>query len=496
MIEIKIFKNIINNFRNMCLGFYKKEIKILPKHRLDNRIKIIHYNPELNAEIVPGTEDLFDLIHKIITTPRELKNIFRRTWRAWESLHGEIDFDDLLVCNVIRYSNPRAFNFILINIEKLRRGDSKDQIDELINDKKEPSFIQKIWEEYFDIEKWKTSNIYKLIEFLFPLIGDNYDEFYERSNQRVQYDEFTDYWRRLLLEELEPRIIRDQEVLTLVEKIKTNKFNSQFRRKAIHNQLYNSETFSQKFEQFATNKLDSKQIRLLSSNLFRTILKSERFKARTFDTNGFMELSVISNGIKHLKEEYENWFLLEMKKALPISILFARGLFSEWHLYSDHRSKNWEEENKSISVRTINIAKKVYDKPAKLIKALNDEYPTTLKYFIDDISMFEKQRVIEYKQWQWLGKLLLESIQKNHRITPFVTNLIFDIISQSPRKPYKYEFSYNEKHANGIFGNGIKNILEIISNSYNYTTYNTEKDRQFMEYYIKKSNDILKQLKT
>ena len=50
----------------------------------------------------------------------------RHTADAWEKLHGEVAFDELLVANVLRFDAPEAFNFLLRRVDTLRSSRARD----------------------------------------------------------------------------------------------------------------------------------------------------------------------------------------------------------------------------------------------------------------------------------------------------------------------------------------------------------------------------------
>jgi len=50
----------------------------------------------------------------LLNTPRALRHVLGRTYIAWlDSLHGEIDWDDLFILNILRHTTPECFAFLL-----------------------------------------------------------------------------------------------------------------------------------------------------------------------------------------------------------------------------------------------------------------------------------------------------------------------------------------------------------------------------------------------
>src|SRR5262249_2681761 len=56
----------------------------------------------------------------ICRTPRTLKQALRATYETWCILTGEIDFDDLMVANILRYAEPDAFAALQAHVIHLR----------------------------------------------------------------------------------------------------------------------------------------------------------------------------------------------------------------------------------------------------------------------------------------------------------------------------------------------------------------------------------------
>lgn len=93
-----------------------------------------------------------DHIMRLVKTPRLLKTILRRTAHSWERLHGEIDFDDLLVANVIRFAAPEAYDFLLENYREIRGLER----DGLLKDKdKRKERLQAKWSRVTNAANWK-----------------------------------------------------------------------------------------------------------------------------------------------------------------------------------------------------------------------------------------------------------------------------------------------------------------------------------------------------
>ncbi|MGR2665504.1 P-loop NTPase fold protein [Vibrio campbellii] len=64
------------------------------------------------------TKKTYDAILSYINNPREAKYCLRHIYEAWNTgLCGEVNFDQLLILNVLKYNEPLAFDFLLVNSE-------------------------------------------------------------------------------------------------------------------------------------------------------------------------------------------------------------------------------------------------------------------------------------------------------------------------------------------------------------------------------------------
>jgi hypothetical protein len=65
-------------------------------------------------------------ICKLLTNPRSLKSTLRQALHSWSRLHGEVSFDHLLICTVIRAVAPEALDFLVSHRHALTARDRVD----------------------------------------------------------------------------------------------------------------------------------------------------------------------------------------------------------------------------------------------------------------------------------------------------------------------------------------------------------------------------------
>jgi hypothetical protein len=94
-------------------------------------------------------------IKHYLSNPRTLKYCLRATHSAWAKIHGEVNFDDLLCLNIIKHTEPQAFDFIIRNIRHLNKKNEHENIGKLFENEIQDGIFK------------NKNNLIKLINFLF-----------------------------------------------------------------------------------------------------------------------------------------------------------------------------------------------------------------------------------------------------------------------------------------------------------------------------------------
>ena len=151
MISSKDFEQTIIDFRTECLQRFPGDFYTLRQEERDKRLGLPS-SREISYLLAGEINGPIDHIMRLVKTPRLLKTILRRTAHSWERLHGEIDFDDLLVANVIRFAAPEAYDFLLENYREIRGLER----DGLLKDKdKRKERLQAKWSRVTNAANWK-----------------------------------------------------------------------------------------------------------------------------------------------------------------------------------------------------------------------------------------------------------------------------------------------------------------------------------------------------
>ena len=148
----------------------------------------------------------------LLQTPRELKHMMRRVNRIWSNLHSEAELDHIVILSALRHGAPRAYKFLLANIDAAR-GDPME-VGTIVET------VKKDWEKLIsDLPNGPA--VQRLVNVLglrqltsAPPLGGT------PSRQGVHIQGPVDYFACIAAEELGPNEPRDQEALQHIEQWK------------------------------------------------------------------------------------------------------------------------------------------------------------------------------------------------------------------------------------------------------------------------------------
>ncbi len=109
---------IIDIVRNHCLNSFP------------NDIHPVYYGNKLATQVDNGfgirslhlalDKSWYSALIELLSTPRHLKRTLRRTINTWSRLHGEVDFDELLMVTALRETATPAFSYLTRHYKDIR----------------------------------------------------------------------------------------------------------------------------------------------------------------------------------------------------------------------------------------------------------------------------------------------------------------------------------------------------------------------------------------
>ncbi|MHC4113085.1 MAG: P-loop NTPase fold protein [Planctomycetota bacterium] len=462
---------ICKTFRDYCLGMLNTNVRgILYGDKEDQ----IGWDRSYIAEYIAQYEDYLkkpiDYLLKILINPRVTKAALRRTLQTWQNLYGEIDFDDLLMTNILRSGATEAFIFVNENINMIRSlssnvsgsSEAKKRCD------KNRAGLQEELKKATENVKWDFESTNELINYLFPGWDDsmsnrNITSIESLKNpQKVYNSEPTDYWGRLCREQVAIDEIRDQEVINSLTMWKVGKEEKIFRGLKPLDAILNNKDFFNKAMQFKM-LLDGNKVRCLSEKQFELTLQEYGNKTNQENCTGFDELwqLELASPVVH----HGTWIQYEICKALKTSLLFAMDLY---HYY--WKQTPFWNMSKLTPVQLIDSvvaeAKKTYEnKPEVLIKVLNSKDMWNIRNFAQTF-IFEREGEEDHRkrQWSWLSNVILKAAEMNpQKIVPQIVPLVVQCDQKPTRNGWEYNCVFLKGQADILFKETMSELMSLLN---------------------------------
>jgi KAP family P-loop domain len=383
--------------------------------RLPYELFGIEYNPPANAAI------------SLMRTPRTLKHALRHTLTAWKKLHGEIDFDDLLITNVLKHGAPEAFDFLLnsINVLRSRPPEGLGTIYSQKEEDKRRERVQIAWDDATVDAEWDWRAARSLIIFLLPNAAKHLKDTEptpgEQRLQGIQHVAQIDYWQRLLAGELAPGEISDQETLRAIarwvrEPVATS---------SLVQRMLSEEKFAGVWYHFGSAVPENMFLRL-ADQVFEAVLQRDGARA-SMDHAGVQ--AITSRAGNHRRDDDANreWLISRLRGVLPRSLDFCNGLYYWWT--SPHKSFVSLADRQRIREAVVSEAQRAFiANPKAVLNAITEEIPYSiyqLVFVADGESMPSVLR--DPAEWQWFAPVLLAAAALDqNRMIPQLARLVMD----------------------------------------------------------------------
>ena len=391
--------------------------------------------------------DELDAVTLIIDNPRNLKHVLRRTNHAWQTLHGEIEFDHLFVANVFRIAIPEVFNFIHEHLSDIQwldlqsvEGTKKQQVREKLQ--KELSELINNARMYDSVEK--------LIRFVFPYwrpVSGSYGVIQGFSDTKP-----TDYWNRMIREKLDDGEVSDQAVAKAIAEWKQNKDLSVYEDLALAHAVITYPKLPAKIVQFG-ELLDGQDVHVLLSQLFEY----------AFQVKGIRSMYV--SGVKELKQLIQEkefsghgqWLIDEVSKLFPINLSLANSVFLDFWGMAD------ASEGQRVCNALLKNAKIIYTDKEVFIKAIGTHSSSVMEFVGRLDSAYKNYSGTAYNpgEWRWLADLLLDTVKKHSLI---IIPQILEFAVYKEVEPSDKPWIFNSEYIKTLFQERQREVMLLLSN--------------------------------
>jgi hypothetical protein len=436
-IESRLVWPVVSALRASCLDVARERGDLLTAH--DDSLR--QFEPEQEFRWVffgKSNPPVALALSKVMGNPRTLKQALRHTWLAWQRLHGEVDLDDLLICNVIRARSPDAFDFLIGFYGSLGH-------DSIEDDRRKE--ITEAWTERVrDCSQSDRDLLWSLVVYLFPPVG-TLPVF---RTPRLQGVHEQIYWERVVSGYVsEP--IRDQAVLGDVALWKQGDAGSTLARA-----LASDSVFAATFERLNERRLRDEfrltrdELCRLASQVLEMGLQIHRADAAESTLPGFITLW--GRVSQHQRTDvYWTWLWEEIQKALPQSMALGNDLEYAWGSSSPPNQLPSLDEAIELRMQMIAWSRQHFS-GGLLARSLGRTELYALYHFVRHTHI-DYGPAFEAQHWRWLVPILIHAMEiASDVVTPQVCLFV--------SRPSRHVMSYGEGRPKQVVSHGLD--LELI----------------------------------
>ncbi|QDT55508.1 hypothetical protein Pan44_35520 [Caulifigura coniformis] len=412
--------------------------------------------------LIPKYDSIERRLLMLLRTPRNLKHTIERSADLWESLHGEVDFDELLCVSALHVAAPSALDFIIRNIDDFRktasRIESQDRSDGAIN---APWYDR--WQEVVPKADFDVDSVTTIIDYLLPgmvtsKIARSYGSPGPQALCRVKP---TDYFRRIMEGEVPADELTDQEVLRLIEEARKGGSLT-----TLADKMVSSFAFIAKWEQFADRFPRDRLLELISLTLKEAVTPA-LFKRQPGSEAWLVPLRATYRCKPMPADQYVDWMWREMEKALPKNIGLANSIYDQFAL-GEPRLIEWDQREycrDRLRERVYAWCKEHWPKltPAEFAKAVDGPAGSRgwelCQLMFPGSSRGFKVKHSERSDWAWAGPLIqAAAVACPDIMIRQVANLVFKQV-QFTVGPV------DGKSLRALFGENGRNVVKWIADN-------------------------------
>lgn len=490
--------------RKQCIAFRKIRLDAYANEDIDclsGEVRDARFGITAND----GSAFQYDYEHRgaiyyvatLLNNPRLLKKVFQKVSRAHDNLHGEIDFDDLFVTNVLRIAVPEAFAFVDRHIRRYSQF-SDWYIEKKDRESSEASrgvdwltISAKITlSEDYDTTMADLQNFHRpvkhLITFLLRPIRRGSDLGHYPA-QSLSTNAVTEYWVRLNAEEMQNNELRDQTVLHGIAAWRHNASDPVVMNLTLSEALLRDTHWVSKIERLGMI-LSTNEIRTLCSQYFSLIRERNALREDT-DAYGRPGLHLGYTELKELasltgNKGYEDWIREEILTTLGVDLRLANDLYNDWCQYIEYSEKSFlldKAAGNRVREAIIKYAGDHYvGNPQLVTSILGGAHFYNLKHFIVLYSTDRyEERGFVPDEWYWFGKTLVDAASLDaQKMVPELIALVSDANFNQMQE--NVLLTFHHETAEGIFRGIMRDFMTALTFSIDLSCFSL-RDRRWME---------------
>jgi hypothetical protein len=408
---------VVQDFENFCRSLFPDDIAVVQVPERSTH----SLGPELSGlfggETASDAPETVAAMAGLLTTPRALKSALRQALATWEALHGEINLEDLITVSALRAAAPNAYRAVIEHMDEIRAPSRVERVAFAIDaekagkerSKRRASLFATIGKQCDDRGLTNESITY-LLEQLFPDVKGKVDASDGASEQRIRATEPTDYWRRLLAEDLSEDL-SDQKFLRAIQNWRQSEVPE------LLNGIENEEEWCRKLEQFG-GRFTNHECYGLASHLFTRVRRRFGVAADDKSSPGFLALwRVVLNNRRGRRDT--RFVRREITESMGISLRFSLDVEYYWACFPD-----LFDRLQAIRTRRFVclLAKKTLSDPAVLAAVLDPTWPWSLHQLVRGKHL---KIPVDRLDWSWLPPVLLRAaLDDPDRVVPNLAVLV------------------------------------------------------------------------
>lgn len=431
-----------------------------------------------------------DAAARLLRTPRALKHALRRTHRAWQTLHGEVDLDHLLAANVLRYGAPEAFDFLLRHWNQLHDDPRtwQSQREQL------PRICDRLtteWQQATRNVEWDVRAGMTVLVFLLPPAGEYLGERTGVDRGRLQGVANHRYWLRVVNEEIDPDHTRDQVVFRDVAEWRASPRVAS----PLVEGMCGSVDYVGVWEHFAPGLFgqDPERVLVLADHIlehYRTargarIPEPDRQTDAVlpvFPETAFIGVWRFANRRVRPGKASREWLERQVRLAMPSSLALVNDLYYYW---TGQHGITRPEDRAHIRRVILDLSREQFRCGADLLRVSHPDLAYGLYQLVfPPESEAGPSELVGLPHWGWLGPIVLDALRANPaRIARDVGFLISN--SRRGVHPAIEIHEVDRARLDGFFGEAGPEVIALIAAA---SECFSGRDREFLDQLVRSAS--------
>ena len=286
------------------------------------------------------------------------------------------------------------------------------------------------------------------------------------------------YARRLFTEYLDPDGIRDQVILSLMQRAASS---DPFAMRKLAEVITDSAPASAAFEDFA-NPVNFKEELCLLTEVYAVIRKRHGAQADRDGCPGFFAPWRRITGNR--PKDFENWLVTELAKCIPGHLRLLTNIYYYW-LGTDRHSRAERLRAREVILSSVRKAWETAS-PQAVAAGFDATFPYVLFHlvFTSDYNQPDSVPLGGVDDWLWSGPILLKAASESP--ATMLPQILIALNADEHRGGPEIRFELNRERLHKWFGAGAGQLLALIAKDFEVDPEMTEATKYLIKLSIEK----------